>query len=288
MDESGFLSAARIAVVGLGLMGGSLAMALHGQCAALYGVDPDPQAVALAIEKRIVDRAACDPAGLLPDADVIILAAPVRAILSELRRLPDLHPGQAVVFDLGSTKRRIVEAMQVLPDRFDPIGGHPMCGKEKGSLANAEAGLFRDAPFALTPLGRTSQRARRLARALALALGARPLELDAETHDAWVGATSHLPYLVANALAAAVPPEARPMAGPGLRSTTRLAPSPSTMMLDILTTNRDHILAALAGYRHRLDALESALQTGDDAGLLAALADGAANYHRLTAEGEAQ
>jgi len=286
MDESGFISAARIAVVGLGLMGGSLAMALHGQCAALYGVDPDASAVSLARQKGIVDRAACDPAGLLPDADLIVLAAPVRAILSELRRLSDLHPGQAVVFDLGSTKRRIVEAMQALPERFDPIGGHPMCGKEKGTLAHAEPGLFQGAPFALTPLRRTSERARRMALAVVAAVGARPLELGAETHDAWVGATSHLPYLAANALAAAVPPEARPMAGPGLRSTTRLAPSPSTMMLDVLTTNRDFILSALAQYRRRLDLIERALQAEDDASLQAALADGAANYHRLTAEGE--
>jgi len=286
MDESGFLSTARIAILGLGLMGGSLAMALRGHCAALYGVDPDPDTVALALEKQIVDRAACEPAALLPTADVIVLAAPVRAILSELRRLPDLHPGQAVVFDLGSTKRRILEAMQALPARFDPIGGHPMCGKEKGSLANADAGLFRGAAFALTPLARTSPHARRLAQALALAVGARPLELDAETHDAWVGATSHLPFLVSNALAAAVPAEARPLVGPGLRSATRLAPSPSAMILDILTTNRDHILAAVANFRLRLDALESALQTGDDAGLQAALAEGAANYRRLTAERE--
>ena len=158
------LAAARVAVVGLGLMGGSLALALRGHCAELVGVEPDAPAAALACERGVVDRTAS-----LAEAtacDLLVLAAPVRAILAllaELRRLPP--PAQTVaVLDLGSTKREVVAAMQLLPAPYDPIGGHPMCGKEVSGLAHAEAGLFRERVFVLTPLERTSSAGQNLAR----------------------------------------------------------------------------------------------------------------------------
>ena len=96
-----------------------------------------------------VDEASSDPSLILPKADILILAAPVRSILALVSELPNLHPGPAVVLDVGSTKIQIVEAMERLPDRFDPLGGHPMCGKEALSLANAEASLFEGYPFAI-------------------------------------------------------------------------------------------------------------------------------------------
>jgi len=187
------------------------------------------------------------------------------------------------VLDLGSTKRQVVAAMQALPERFDPIGGHPMCGKEKASLNYAEARLYQKAPFALTPLPRTTPAARALAGQLAEAIGARPLWLDADTHDHWVAATSHLPYLVANALAAATPLDALSMAGPGLRSTTRLAGSSLQMMSDILGTNQDFVLGRLAQFRQALDQLEAALVEGDESGLVESLSLGQERYHDIYA-----
>lgn len=275
------LSPLRVAILGLGLMGGSLALALRGKCAALWGIDPDPQTVALAQAQGVVERASSRPEDLLPQAELVILAAPVKAILQLLQQLPGLHPGQAVVMDLGSTKSRIVAAMQALPERFDPIGGHPMCGKERGSLAYAEASLYRGAPFALVALERTSRRAEALAETLALEIGALPLWLDAQVHDRWAGATSHLPYLTANALAAITPFEAAPLAGPGLQSTTRLAATPRRMMLDILATNRENVLAGLQRLQVRLAGLEARLQADDWAGLEEMLEDGAVRYEML-------
>lgn len=281
MDESDFLTPARVAILGLGLMGGSLAMALRGKCASLLGIDSNPDTLALARRLRIVDQAGSRPEELLPDADVVILATPVRVIMDLLAELPSLHSGQAVVIDLGSTKMSIMQAMASLPDRFDPVGGHPMCGKERSSLANAEAGLFRGAPFAFTPLPRTTPHGRSLATQLARALGAEPLWLDPETHDRWVGATSHLPYLIANVLAAVVPVEAAPMVGTGLRSTTRLAPSPLNVMQDILMTNRENVLAGVRRFQERMDRLEKHLAAGDEQGLSELLAQGALNYEKL-------
>ena len=171
--------------------------------------------------------------------------------------------------------------MADLPDRFDPLGGHPMCGKEKGSLANADAALFSGATFALTPLERTSPKALGLAGELVAAVGAQPLVIDAGTHDCWVAATSHLPYLVANALAGVTPLDARPLIGSGFRSTARLAPSSLTMMLDILATNRENVLEALERFRSAIDVLEAGLRSDPPDRLGEELAAGALNYRRL-------
>jgi prephenate dehydrogenase len=282
MEKEPLLPDVRVAILGLGLMGGSLAMALRGHCAGLLGIDPDPEARALASRWEVVDQVAARPDVLLPEADLVVVAAPVRVIIRLLSRLPDWHPGDAVVMDLGSTKAQIVSAMASLPERFDPIGAHPMAGKERVSLMNAEADLYHGAPFALTPLPRTSARARALGLELVQAVGARPLWLDPETHDRWVGATSHLPYLVANALAAVTPAEAAPLVGPGFRSTARLAPSSLEMMLDILATNSSNLLDGVRRYRQRLEELESALVDEDSGRLTTLLAQGAEHYNSLT------
>ncbi len=262
---------ARVAILGLGLIGGSLALALRGKCAALLGADPNPEARLLAEASGALERVAADPAEILPSADAVILAAPVRTILALLEDLPRLTPRTTVVMDVGSTKSAIVERMAGLPPRFDPIGGHPMAGKEHGGFANAEAGLFSGAPFVLTPLARTTQRARNFALAVVDAVGARPLWLDAKTHDRYAAAISHLPYLTSLALALATPPEATTMAGPGFRSATRLAATPPQMMLDILLTNRRAVLDALSRFRRTLDALENALIAEEEEELRALL-----------------
>jgi prephenate dehydrogenase len=281
MAQPDFLSNSRVAILGLGLMGGSLALKLRGRCAQLLGCDTDPTTLALARQQNLVDQLSDKPGDILPLSDLVILATPVRAILSLLDDLPDLHPGSAAVLDLGSTKVQIIERMQVLPGRFDPLGGHPMCGKERGGLENADPNLYQSAPFALTPLPRTSLRLRRLAEQLVRLVGARPLWLEAETHDRWVAATSHVPYLVANALAAITPVETRPLVGPGLRSSTRLAPSGWSMMRDILETNRPNILAGLKRFRQQIEDLENRLETDDLAAVEQLTAQGARNYEAL-------
>lgn len=253
-----------MAVGGLGLMGGSIALALRGRCRRLLGWDPDPAVVDLALETRVVDEAERLPDTIVARADLIVLAMPVAAIIDLLARLPPMQGGSPVILDLGSTKSAIVEAMASLPSRFDPIGGHPMCGKETPGLVNSQADLFQGAPFALTPLPRTTARARDLAEQLVRSIGACPLWIDAATHDRWVAATSHVPFLIAAALVLATPDETLPLAGPGLRSTSRLAASDPKMMLDILQTNRPAVLAALGAFQRELDVLESALARSAD------------------------
>ena len=252
-------------------MGGSLALALRARGLHISGVDIDPQAAALALEMGAVERAGVDPAELLDGAEVVILAVPVRAILSIMDALPSWMSKPAIVMDLGSTKQAIVERMADLPARFDPLGGHPMCGKEQSSLRYAEAGLYQDAPFALCALERTSRHAQEICERLVEMVGARPLWVTPGAHDRMVASTSHLPYLAACALAGSVPLEAAPLVGPGFRSAARLAASNMEMMLDILLTNRQAVLAGLDRFTNEIGRLQEHLAAGDEDSLRAEL-----------------
>ncbi len=284
MSEEGHftLARSRVAIIGLGLMGGSLALALRGRCAAIYGIDTDPAALELACRQDIVDRTSDDAASLLPLADVVILAAPVLTILDILERLPSLTSNPCIVLDLGSTKRRIVQAMARLPERFDPVGGHPICGKERLSLANAERTLYYTATFILTPLQRTSERALSAANQIIEAIGAKAAILDAAAHDRILASASHVPFLASSALALATPTDVAPFAGPGFRSASRLAGTPMSMMLGVLESNKDNVLDALHRLQGQLAALETALAAGDPSRLESILNDAQSKYRAFT------
>lgn len=210
--------------------------------------------------KKLRGVASSELADWLPQTDLLILAAPVRATLETLGRLQADSRSRVVVLDICSTKTQVLAAMQQLPENFDPIGGHPMCGREVSGLQHADPELYQNARFVLSPLQRTSPQASVLAQEVVQALGAKALFLDAETHDRWAAHTSHLPYLLAAALSLSLPEQSTPLAGPGIRSTARLAGSSVTMMSDILHTNRENVLQALHGLRLQLDGLEQALR----------------------------
>lgn len=264
MPEPDFnLAESKVAIVGLGLMGGSLALGLRGKCAALYGVDPNPATLELALSQHIVDFAESDPAKLLPEADLIILSAPVPAILTLLEKLPSFISKPCIVMDLGSTKKMIVDAMGKLPERFDVIGAHPICGKEKLSLANAERTLYYAAPFLLTPLERTSAQALSAAHQVIEAVGAKAQVIDAVEHDRILAATSHFPFLLSSALALATPVDVAAFVGPGFKSTSRLAGTSSSMMLGVLQSNRENVLHALHQLQSQLNEIEAALSADD-------------------------
>jgi len=264
MNEPDFtLATSKIAIVGMGLMGGSLALGLRGKCAALYGIGPRRATLELALSQQIVDYADTDPAKILPEVDMVILSAPIPAILTFLDQLPTFTPNPCIVIDMGSTKKLIVESMSRLPERFDPIGGHPICGKEKLSLANAERTLYYAAPFILTPLERTSARAISAANQIIDAIGAKAKVLDAVEHDRILAATSHLPFLISSALALATPQDVAPFVGPGFKSTSRLAGTSSSMMLGVLQSNRENVLNALHGMQSQLAEIESTLSSED-------------------------
>ncbi len=263
-------------------MGGSLALGLRGKCAALYGIDPHLPTLELALSQHIVDYADSDPAKLPPEVDLVILAAPVPSIIALINQLPRTISHPCIIMDLGSTKRLVVEAMSKLPERFDPIGGHPICGKEKLSLANAERTLYYAAPFLLTPLERTSPRAISAANQIIEALGAKGKTLDAVEHDRILASTSHLPFLISSALSLATPEDVTPFVGPGFKSTSRLAGTSSSMMMGVLQSNRENVINALHQMQAQLITIESALSTEDFTKLESLLKEAQDKYQQFT------
>lgn len=265
------LSAARVTIIGLGLMGGSLAAALKSRQAVreLVGVSRRAETVAYAEASNYVDRGTCDPRQGVEGADAVILATPVRAILKLISELgPYLKPG-CLLLDLGSTKKAIVEAMAGLPAPVQPVGGHPLCGKELSGLEAAASDLYEGATFVLVPLPRTTPEALHLAEELAQAAGARPLTMsDAARHDRLLAVTSHLPYLLAAALVAVaeeVDDELiwQMMAG-GFRDTSRLAAGNVDMRLDIFLTNQGPVREAIARFSQQLEHMAALLSEGQE------------------------
>jgi prephenate dehydrogenase len=268
-----------VAIIGLGLMGGSLAMALmeRSLCREVVGVVHRAETLREAMTRGAVHRATTNLADGVAGANVIILATPVRTILSQIHQLAAIPLDPCLLLDLGSTKGDIVAAMEDLPSQVQPVGAHPMCGKETAGLAAADPMLYQGAPWVLVPLPRTSAGALALARELVVAVGAHPLVLDADRHDRLVAAISHLPYMLAVALmsvAAAMGDDDElvwELAASGFRDTSRLAASNISMMLDILLTNQAAVGDALRRVSIHLAHLADLLAAGNEDSLRALL-----------------
>jgi prephenate dehydrogenase len=247
----------KIGIVGLGLIGGSIAVAARQAWpeSLVIAVDEKP-VLEEAMRRHAVDVAA-DDLIVLAEVDVVILAAPVRQNVELLGRLAEHVRGAAIVTDTSSTKREIVAAARSLPPRFTFVGGHPLGGAAKGGLEHARPDLFAGRPWLLTPTSEAGGPAVEQLSAFARALGAVPRLLTPAAHDRLLAYLSHLPQLTASALMEVIGEEVGDeglrLAGRGLIDTTRLASSPSGIWADITATNADEIGAAL-------DALIAALQ----------------------------
>lgn len=276
-----------MAIVGLGLMGGSLGAALvqSRACRRVVGVARREEAVRQALELGAIDEGTVSLKEGVAEADIVVLATPVRSIMRLIESIgPMVTPG-CVLTDVGSTKAAVVERMQLLPPHVQPIGGHPMCGKESGGLSAAEPGLFMGATYVLTPLVRTSDWALALTAELVRAAGATPLVLEASYHDLLAAAASHLPYVLSLGLVAAAESVGDDavwkLAASGFRDTSRLAASDETMMLDILLTNRSEVSGMLSRFQRGLEEIAHLLDKDDEAGLQAVITTAAQRRRRL-------
>lgn len=258
-SEPPFLSP--VAIVGVGAIGGSVALAVKRRW---------PSARVIAIDRQpVVDAAiqlgAADDGGetlrAAGGAALVVLAAPVRANIAVLRELPDLFTGSAIVTDVGSTKSETVAAAAYLPRRLVFIGGHPLAGAAAGGLSQARADLFDGSPWVLTPEPPLAPDAIALVRRFVEGLGAQPVEILAAEHDRLVAYLSHLPQLAVTALmhvvGEAVGDDRLALAGRGLRDTTRLASSPAAIWRDIAATNPMCVTAALNALIETLQTLRS-------------------------------
>jgi prephenate dehydrogenase len=257
----------KIGIVGLGLIGGSIALAareLWPKCLVIAVDVKDVLEQAMVL--HAIDVAADDPV-VLAEADLVVLAAPIHEIIRLLGSLEEQISGRAIVTDTGSTKREIVAAASALPSRLRFVGGHPLGGAARGGIAHARSDLFRGRPWIFTPTDGTDGDALDMLQVFARALGAVPRVMPPADHDELLAAVSHLPQLTASALMRVVGDAAGErglsLSGRGLVDTTRLASSPPDIWRDIAATNADHVSTLLDGLIAELQALRADLKNGD-------------------------
>lgn len=252
----------RVAVLGMGLIGGSFALALAAAvpAAVIVGHDPDEDGLAAALERGVIHEAAATPEAAVAGASLVVLAMPVDLIPGACRALADHVPSDAAVTDVGSAKLDVVGAgEEVFGGRF--VGGHPMAGSERHGIDAADAGLFGGAWWILTPTERTSSGAYSRVRDLVRSLGALPVALAPAIHDALIARLSHIPQLAASALVSTAVAggdggELLGLAAGGFRDVTRIAASSPDLWVAILRSNRAAVLDGLGGLRNSLEDVE--------------------------------
>jgi prephenate dehydrogenase len=250
------------AIVGTGLIGGAIGMALRkrGIARRVIAVDQDPH-----VARRAVQRGAADitgPMRSLADAELVIVAVPLDPLEDVCRAAAGyLRPG-AILSDTGSVKAPIVSAIERSTPNF--VGGHPMAGTEKQGIEHADASFLGGRPYLLTATGFTNKEAVERMAEVVHALDMVPIVLQPEVHDRLVALVSHLPYLIAAAVVrtAANERESLDLGGPTFREMARVAANPSGMWDQITRANRHEVLRALAEFRSHLDRMETALRTG--------------------------
>ncbi len=257
----------RVGVVGLGLIGGSIALAARQTWPAglVIGVDRK-DVLERAMVLHAIDVAADDPI-VLAEADLVILAAPIQQNLEILRELPDNVHGRAVITDTGSTKRAMIEAARDLPERLTFIGGHPLGGAARGGIDHARPDLFSGRPWLFTPTSDRAAGELEKLESFAVGLGAVPKTLSPAEHDKLLAFISHLPQLTVSALmhvvGAAAGREGLALSGRGLQDTTRLASSPTDIWREVCATNKDEIGGALDALIAVLQSLRADLESGE-------------------------
>jgi prephenate dehydrogenase len=275
----------KLALIGVGLIGGSFALAMRaaGRFAHVSGFDADPEAMRRARDMGVISEAAESAADAVAAADLVVLATPVGAMASLLREIGPALEQSAVVTDVGSTKAGVIAAARAALGtaftRFVP--GHPIAGRELPGVEHAEASLFRDKLYVCTPVAETDASAIAMVEEHWRAAGSRIEHMTPDEHDRVFAAVSHLPHLLAFALVAQIAGDADAerkfaLAGAGFRDFTRIAASSPSMWRDICVANRDALGPQLDAYRRMLDELQRALDSSDGTTLQRIFAQAAA------------
>jgi len=259
----------RIAILGVGLLGASFALALkkNGLCGSITGYGRNRENLLKAKERNIIDSFEQDPAAASRDADLIMLSTPVGSFLDLTKLIaPALKKG-AVLTDVGSVKGRLVrEIEKIIPEHANYIGGHPIAGSDRSGIDAANPGLFRNAKCIITPTEHSNADALEKIEGLWKALGSDILILNPEEHDRIYASVSHLPHLVAYAMVNTVADMDRSyldFSGKGFMDATRIASSSEELWNDICLLNRDNLVEVLAVFQKNLDVLTRYLEAGD-------------------------
>jgi prephenate dehydrogenase len=268
-----------VAIIGVGLIGGSLGLVLkHAQLAdSIVGVGRRIENLRTAVDLGAIDRYVSDAAEGVRGADLVVLATPVDTYERHLKEWGHHVSTGAIVTDVGSVKGCLVEQAEgLLPDGVRFVGGHPIAGREKSGVAAGSVALFRGARCILTPTAHTDRQAMEIIRDMWQAAGSRVSMMDPFQHDRVLGAVSHLPHVAAFSLINALVGMGQGMipeldllsyAGGGLRDTTRIAASSPEMWRDILLWNRDNLVTMIGQYEQHLQHLKQLISLGDGPGI---------------------
>jgi prephenate dehydrogenase len=270
-----------VAIVGVGLIGGSVGLALRhrGLARRVVGIGRSAESLKVAEEVGAVTSSTCDLVQGVADAELVIVCTPVEQIAGQVRQAAGACRERALITDAGSTKAQIVRGLDgQLPRGVRFVGSHPLAGSEKSGPATATPDLFEGRVVVVTPAGAdASGDGCQEVREFWKALGARVVQMSPEEHDRALAVTSHLPHLVASALAAATPENCRPLTATGWADTTRVAAGDPELWTQIFSANRENVLAALADFESIVSALRAALEMRDARTLREILADAKQN-----------
>jgi prephenate dehydrogenase len=256
-----------VALVGVGLIGGSIGLALRTRKLAseVIGVGRDQATLDQACRLGAIDRGTTDFGDGVAAAEVVVVCTPVSRVAEDVRHVAELAPSHTLVTDAGSTKRQIIETVERHPRSAAVfVGAHPLAGSERKGAAHARADLFEGRVCVLTPTPRTRPERTRQARAFWTSVGCRVVEMGPSEHDEVLAYTSHLPHALAAALASAVPVEWLPLAAGAYKDGCRVAAADTTLWTAIFRDNRGPLLKALGTLQERLDAFKYALMTDDE------------------------
>ncbi len=262
----------KIAVLGLGLIGGSLGLALQqtGIASQIAGYDSNPDATHRALVRGAITLMCITVEEAVQQADMVILAAPILALPGLFERIaPALKPG-VLITDTASTKAQVLTwASTLLPANVVFVGGHPMAGREHSGIEAAEEGLFEGCAYCLTPTAQTPAEALAQLSEIVQRLGAHPFVLDAGRHDHLVAGISHVPFVLSSVLVQALHrdedwPDMTRLAAGGFRDMSRLAAGSPTMYRDICLTNKEAILDWLDALAWQLERIRSLIAMNDD------------------------
>ena len=260
----------KVSVVGLGLIGGSLAAALResGEVGEVFGVERDAASLRFALENAIADAGASEIGPGISGSEIVVVATYVDSIAQAAREVSGFVSPGAVVCDVGSVKASIVREMEDGPRNIRFVGAHPIAGKETSGVRESDPGLFSGKRCVVTPVESTSPEALSAVRSLFSLVGSEVVEMDPESHDEVFSLVSHLPHAVAYALVSTVASGGRDrnlfdFSGGGLADFTRIAGSSPEMWAGIFIENRDALLGAIRGFAGALGEIEKAVDSGN-------------------------
>lgn len=252
----------KVAIIGTGLIGGSLALIIKKNKLAkeVVGVSRHRKSLDLALKKNVIDRGS-QSLDIIKGADLLILATPVDTIINLRKKILSLVDKDCIVTDVGSTKAKVVSFLEKIFKNY--VGSHPLTGSEKRGVIHARADIFNNTLCVLTPTGKTRAAPLIKVKKLWAKAGSRIVFLTPKEHDKILSFTSHLPHIVAFSLMGSIPASYLKLSSGGLKDTTRIAASDALLWRDIILSNRKNVLKAIVLFEKSLRAVKSSIQKSD-------------------------